>query len=33
MDWESRTVQPPGHGYFSPRSRPLRMPPVVSVPA
>lgn len=28
MDWESRSVRPPGHGYFSPRSRPLRMPPM-----
>jgi survival motor neuron protein len=28
MDWESRTVRPPGHGYFSPRYRPLRMPPM-----
>ena len=31
MDWESRPVRPPCHGYFSPRYRPLRMPHMVSV--
>ncbi|XP_069694895.1 survival motor neuron protein 1 [Periplaneta americana] len=28
MDWEARTIRPPGPGYFPPQLMPLRMPPM-----